>query len=95
MGIEQHKAVGYKISREEIIIDVKNNSTRKNVIEEYFKPSENGELITFNGIKARFEAWATKDKGGILRWVNNGTYIEMDSSKLSKNQMIRFAESLK
>lgn len=95
VGIEQHKAMGYKIRREETHIDVKNNLTKKTIIEEYFKPNQKGERVSINGIEARFEAWVNTDNGGILRWVNNETYIEMDSANLSKAQMINLAKSMK
>ncbi|MCS7464939.1 DUF4367 domain-containing protein [Paenibacillus doosanensis] len=95
IGVEQHRANGYKITREKMVIDVKNKEERITKIKEYFIPSQSGELIILNGIEARFEAWASTDKGGILRWVDGGTYFEMDSLRLTKNEMIDLAKSMK
>lgn len=93
-GIEQHRAQVNKITREEIIIDVKNKKERINKVEGYFTLSQRGEPINLNDVEARFEAWANHDKGGILRWVNDGTYLEMDSARLTKNDMIDWAKSM-
>ncbi|WP_166245313.1 hypothetical protein [Paenibacillus turpanensis] len=95
VGIEQHRVSGYKITREETIIDVKNNEERTAKVEEYFTPIQRGELVYLNGIEARFESWANTNKGGILRWINDGTYLEMDSSRLTKTEMIDLAKSMK
>jgi hypothetical protein len=95
VGIEQHRASGYKISREEIIIDVKSKEVRKTTAVELFAPSQSGELVHLYGFKARFEAWANTNKGGVLRWVKDGTYLEMDSSRLTKYEMIDLAKSIK
>lgn len=48
VGIEQHKANNYKITREEIIIDVKNKKEKRTKVEVPFIPSQSGELIIFN-----------------------------------------------
>jgi hypothetical protein len=90
-GIEQHKAIGYKSKREETYFDVRNNTSTTKVIEENFKFDTSGEIVKLNGIEARF-AYGTQ--GGCLRWVQDGTYIEMDSFRLSRKQMVILAESM-
>jgi hypothetical protein len=93
-GIEQHKAIGYKSKRFITNIDVRNNTSTTNVIEEDFIFDTSGELVRFNGIEARFKPWADGTPGGFLRWVQNGTYNEVDSSHLSKKQMVKIAKSM-
>jgi hypothetical protein len=93
-GIEQHKAVGYKSKRYETNIDVRKNKSTTKVKEEVFKFDASGEIVKFNGIEARFKPWAGGIPGGYLRWIQQGTYIEIDSSCLSKKQMVEIAKSM-
>lgn len=94
-GIEQHKAVGYKIKKEKIVVDVRNNTSTRTIVEEDFKYVASGEIIKFSGMETSFTPWANIKLGGFLRWVQNGTYIEMDSTQLSKKEMIDVAKSVK
>ncbi|MBW5470923.1 MULTISPECIES: DUF4367 domain-containing protein [Brevibacillus] len=51
-----------------------------------------------NEVNGRFEPWArTKnDKtfipGGILRWIQSGTFLTMESTSISKEEMIKIAK---
>lgn len=90
-GIEQHKAIGYKSKRSETIIDVRSHTMTTKVIEENFRFDTSGEIVKLNGIEARFAYGAL---GGCLRWVQDGTYIEMDSFRLSRKQMVIIAKSM-
>jgi hypothetical protein len=54
-----------------------------------------GEKVNINGIEARFVPWANHIPGGYLRWVQDGTYIEIDSGDLSKEMMVELAKSMK
>ncbi|MFC3746751.1 hypothetical protein ACFORK_08485 [Paenibacillus sp. GCM10012306] len=90
-GIEQHKAIGYKSKRSETTIDVHSKTSTTRDIEENFRFNTNGEIIKLNGVEARFN-YGTQ--GRCLRWVQDGTYIEMDSFRLSKKQMIVLAKSM-
>jgi hypothetical protein len=63
-------------------------------------PSDRGEVVHINNYEGRFEAWARSknDKeipGGILRWIQNGTYLTMESTTLHKDEMIKLAKSMK
>jgi hypothetical protein len=94
-GIEEHKAVGHKINRVVTNIDVRNQTSTTRTIVEDFKFKERGEKININGIEGRFEPWANHT-GGYLRWVQNGTFIEMDSGgDLTKEEMVELAKSMK
>jgi hypothetical protein len=59
--------------------------------------------VVINGNKGYFQKWIDSgevDKngdtitGGLLNWVQNGTYVEMNSSKLPKEKMLEIARSL-
>lgn len=63
-----------------------------------------GEEIYINGNKGLFVSWATDgelDKkgelitGGLLQWTQEGTQIEMDSTRISKELMVEIARSMK
>ncbi|MGE6963873.1 DUF4367 domain-containing protein [Bacillus thuringiensis] len=55
-----------------------------------------GVIVQINNYKGRFEAWeGGSQKGGILRWIQNGTYVEMNSSNLTKKEMVQLAKSMK
>lgn len=93
-GIEQHKALGYRSKREQTNIDISNNTQTPEIMEEDFKFNTRGELVKFNGVEARFEAWANGMPGGYLRWIQNGTYVEIDSMTMPKKYMIKLAKSI-
>ena len=93
-GIEEYKAVG-KINRVVTSIDVRNQKSTTRTIVEDFKFNERGEKIIINGIEGRFEPWANHIPGGYLRWVQNGTFIEIDSGDLTKEEMVGLAKSMK
>ncbi|MGO4890643.1 DUF4367 domain-containing protein [Anaerobacillus sp. MEB173] len=66
--------------------------------------NSNVEEININGNIAYFQEWANageldskgkKITGGLLTWIQDGTYIEMDSSNISKEKIIEIAESMK
>ncbi|MFD0618269.1 DUF4367 domain-containing protein [Paenibacillus sp. GCM10027629] len=94
-GIEEHKADGYNVRRVETIIDVHNQTSTEKTIVEEFKFDVRGEKININGIEARFVPWANHKPGGYLRWVQDGTFIEIDSGVLTKEMMVELAKSMK
>ncbi|WP_163100704.1 DUF4367 domain-containing protein [Peribacillus alkalitolerans] len=60
--------------------------------------------VDINGNKGYFQEWIDSgnvDKngetiaGGLLNWVQDGTYIEMNSSRLPKERMLEIARSMK
>lgn len=62
------------------------------------------ETIDISGNTGYFEAWGNsgeldkkgnKITGGRLSWIQEGTYIEMDSSNITKDKMIEIARSMK
>lgn len=94
-GIEEHKAIGYRINRVVTNIDVGTGSSTTRTIVKDFIFNERGEKININGIEVRFEPWANHIPGGYLRWVQNDTYIEIDSGELTKEEMIALAKTMK
>ncbi|MEC0203755.1 hypothetical protein P4H39_14020 [Paenibacillus lautus] len=96
LGVEQHKAHGYKFTQSITNIDIKNNTSSTKQKERTFTFDSRGELVIWDDIEARFESWATKEQnGGFLRWIQGDTYIEMSSVVLTKEQMIEVARSMK
>lgn len=65
--------------------------------------SPNAESVDINGVTGSFQEWSNHNgsrkgdtmTGGLLRWVQQGTYIEMHSSKLTKQKMVELARSMK
>lgn len=93
-GMEEHKAIDYKFKRVETTLDVRKKTSTTRVIDEEFKFDVRGEKVNINGIEARFVPWANHTPGGYLLWVQDGTYIEIDSADLSKQMMVELAESM-
>lgn len=61
--------------------------------------TKDASIYYINGNKAYFDSW--KDSinskapvGGILQWAQNGTYIQMMSDALTKDDMVKLAKSL-
>jgi hypothetical protein len=62
------------------------------------------EKVDINGNNGYFSRWGDSGKldnkgepitGGLLRWVQDGTYVEMNSSRLPKENMLEIARSMK
>ncbi|MFJ7937061.1 DUF4367 domain-containing protein [Peribacillus sp. NPDC096622] len=60
--------------------------------------------VDINGNKGYFLKWVDSGNvdnngeiitGGLLRWIQDGTYIEMNSSRLSEEKMLEIARSMK
>ncbi|MED2133304.1 MULTISPECIES: DUF4367 domain-containing protein [Brevibacillus] len=70
-------------------------------LDSYQNRRDNTEIVQINNFEGHFEAWvggrngANDTPGGYLRWIQKGTYVEMESSRLSKEEMIKIAKSLK
>lgn len=96
IGITQHKVLGYEEERVEINVFPNNQSETKIRLVE-FKPNfESGDEIFINGNEGRFLQWGQSSlPGGILWWIDNNTYIEMDSSHFTNKQMLKIANSMK
>jgi hypothetical protein len=91
IGIEEAKADN--LTKEEIIINAKTKKEQRLV--KKYEPKCIRENIDINGYKGCFEAWANRPNGGLLWWIQDGTYIEMDSHSLTKTEMFKIAESMK
>nr|WP_304220267.1 DUF4367 domain-containing protein [Fredinandcohnia onubensis] len=67
------------------------------------RKSLNVEQVDINGIKGYFSSWEDSGKfddeeeikGGLLCWIQDGTYIVMDSAEISKEMMLSIARSMK
>jgi hypothetical protein len=94
VGIEQFKANGHKIAREETKIDVSNGKTSHSSIIEDFTPDYSGEAVFVNNREGRFTTFQGSS-GGILWWIQGNTYLCMDSPVLTKKEMLKLARSIK
>jgi hypothetical protein len=63
----------------------------------------NAKLVDVNGNKGYFEEWVNSGQldskgeiitGGILYWIQDGTYIQMNSSRITKDKMLGIARSV-
>lgn len=90
-AVEEHKAVGYKTERQVTNVDLRNRTSVTRTFVEDFKFSERGEKININGTEGRFERWANRMPGGYLRWIQDDTYIEIDSKVFTKEEMMDWA----
>jgi len=59
--------------------------------------------VDINGKKGYFQDWTENGEvdnkgdtitGGLLRWTQDGTYVEMNSSRLPKEKMLEIARSM-
>ncbi|MCR8644831.1 hypothetical protein NV379_19445 [Paenibacillus sp. N1-5-1-14] len=93
--IEQHSAYDYNLKKTQISVDM--SGTRDNKLDEYeeeFKFDDSGEAISINGVIARYTPGHNHSAGGHLRWIQDETYIDIDSSRLSKYDMIELAKTM-
>lgn len=93
-GIEEYKASDYIVNREITSINLHNQTSTTRTITQDFQFNTDGELINIKGIEGRFEPWANHTPGGYLRWIQDGTFIEIDSGVLTKEEMIELAQSV-
>ena len=65
--------------------------------------SSNVEQVDINGIEGYFSEWGNigefddqgQISGGLLSWKQDGTYIVMDSTRITKEMMVEIAKSMK
>jgi hypothetical protein len=55
---------------------------------------QDAEAVNINGNKGYFKPFDNAP-GGILSWQQDGTFVEMDSSTITKQEMIKIANSMK
>ncbi|MBP1989556.1 DUF4367 domain-containing protein [Paenibacillus eucommiae] len=79
LGIQQFKATRYTILEKE-------STSPDYIVEKVF----------INNHLGRFSPWwkTRGENGGFLCWIQEGTYIKMDSFSLTKDEMIQLAESM-
>jgi hypothetical protein len=64
----------------------------------------NAKEVDINGNTGYFEEWGNSGEfdskggiitGGLLYWVQEGTYVQMNSSRITKDKMLEIARSIK
>ncbi|WP_238656034.1 hypothetical protein [Paenibacillus piscarius] len=94
-GVREMKN-GSDINHENTVFDVKNNTRKSEVVKKKFSFVPRGELVSINGNKAWYEGYIGKNAtGGTLKWLDSGTYIELDTTELSRSSLINIAKSMK
>ncbi|CAM3872462.1 DUF4367 domain-containing protein [Cohnella lubricantis] len=84
------------ITQELTNINVQSKEIKKQYIKHKVRLEARGELVKINGSEGRYEAYVGKNAtGGVLRWIQSGTYIELNAPELSKESLIKIAESMK
>ncbi|MGX9135027.1 DUF4367 domain-containing protein [Rummeliibacillus sp. JY-2-4R] len=78
-----HQKRGFRLFKEDFPyrqqVDIKGNKGYFQGWDESSEVDKNGDTIT----------------GGLLNWIQDGTYVEMSSSRLMKERMLEIARSMK
>lgn len=79
--------MGYKQIRSFTKFDARKKTSTTEEVEEEFRFDLSGEKLDLYGIDARYVPWADGTPGGYLRWIQDATFIELDSALLTKNKL--------
>jgi hypothetical protein len=90
-GISEENAED--MTRQNIIVDPNTKKVTYGIVK--YKPICLNEKIKINGNNSCFSSWADGSTGGHLWWIQEGTYIEMESAGITKEDMIRIAKSMR
>jgi hypothetical protein len=88
---------------ENIMLGIEEKKVSKRAISQLEEEISEGDKIKVNDVLAYYQEWANSGKklngkiisGGLLTWIQDETYVQMDSSFLSKDEMIEIARTVK
>lgn len=90
---------------ENLILGIEERKVSKRVISQLEEEFSEGEKIKIkiNDVPAYYQEWANGGKelngkvitGGLLTWIEDETYVQMDSSFLSKDEMVEIARTFR
>ncbi len=88
---------------ENLILGIEERKVSKRVISQLEEEFSEGEKIKINDVPAYYQEWANGGKelngkivtGGLLTWIEDETYVQMDSSSLSKDEMVELARTFR
>ncbi|KGA96537.1 hypothetical protein AJ85_01195 [Alkalihalobacillus alcalophilus ATCC 27647 = CGMCC 1.3604] len=97
LTVTQHRARGHLIVKEKRKSDqFERHKNTKKIVEEFKFNKNEGVAVEINKHNGRFIRWDDQAyPGGVLRWVQNETFIELKSTVLNKEQLIEIAENMK
>ncbi|MGD6960437.1 DUF4367 domain-containing protein [Rossellomorea aquimaris] len=88
---------------ENLMLGIEEKKVSKRVISQLEEEFSEGEKIKVNVVSAYYQEWANRGKelngkiitGGLLTWIEDETYVQMDSSSLSKDEMVEIARTFR
>ncbi|WP_413381011.1 DUF4367 domain-containing protein [Alkalihalobacillus sp. 1P02AB] len=97
LTVTQHRARGHLIVKEKSKNDqIDGHEKTKKIVEEFKFNKHEGVAVKINKQEGRFIQWDAQDyPGGFLRWVQNGTFIELKSMVLNKEQLMEIAQNMR
>ncbi|WP_413406161.1 hypothetical protein [Paenibacillus amylolyticus] len=83
------------VEKELVTIDIKTGSEKSKIIPYKVQLEPKGERVDINGNTGWYVSYIGKQPtGGILTWIQEDTYMEIDTSKLDKNSVIEIAKTM-
>ncbi|MNW55424.1 hypothetical protein D3C74_330820 [compost metagenome] len=83
------------IEKEIVNLDVNKGTQQSKKITQKVELIPQGEQVIVNGKRGRYVQYVGNEpNGGILKWIKGDTYMELDTSRLTKTSLIKIAESM-
>jgi uncharacterized protein YfeS len=88
---------------ENLMLVIEEKKVSKRVINQLEEEFSEGEKIKVNDFPAYYQEWTNGGKelngkiitGGLLTWIEDETYVQMDSSSISKDEMVEIARTFR
>ncbi|WP_341356739.1 DUF4367 domain-containing protein [Rossellomorea sp. y25] len=86
-----------------LMLGIEEKKVSKKAISQLEEEFSEGDKIKLNDVPAYYQEWANSGKtlngkkisGGLLTWIQDETYVQMDSSSLSKDGMVEIARTIR
>ncbi|KFN12108.1 MAG: DUF4367 domain-containing protein [Paenibacillus macerans] len=83
------------VEKEIVNLDINKGTQHSKKITQKIELKPQGEQVFLNGQKGWYIPYVGKQPtGGVLKWIEGNTYMELDTSKLPKASLIKIAESM-
>ncbi|MGD6969251.1 DUF4367 domain-containing protein [Rossellomorea vietnamensis] len=88
---------------ENLMLGIEEKKVSKRAIRKLEEEFSEGDKIKVNNVPAYYQEWANSGKtlngkiisGGLLTWIQDGTYVQMNSSSVSKDEMVEIARTIR
>ncbi|MGG4166326.1 DUF4367 domain-containing protein [Rossellomorea vietnamensis] len=88
---------------ENIMLGIEERKVSEKEIRQLEEEFSNRDKINVNGAEAYYQEWANSGRklngkrmnGGLLTWIQGETYLQMDSSILTKDEMVEIARTVR